>query len=487
MDSPAGSVPWLIRLRSGLPVTVGSKNHRVEIHEEPAGELDVLSGTLRIGSRHGLGRGSRPLDASVPVGTWQVTRLIERNESNLFDEGDLGVLFTSPGPGVDDLVWEEATSGGFPQRADEVVVDGAIDLALGPTEGARNFPMVYAMSTQEADEYRTFDRSANPGRLTPWAEVRAYKSAPAVTGHDVVRWADSRVWLGRNQRGEVEAVFVDWLAMALGASVMPIIPNPWNDPIEGAQGAEISSDADLTEEPADVNALFVQGDVRPVMLVGESNLSGRLFLAPERPAWHENPHEVVLTEGAQALPLQNSGRVRVYAYRDVDAYGYVTLLRFGNVEPVRWAVLQAPPVRRPVLVSEELLERAPSDEKLRRAYADVSERGYTNTVDDPHAVNWWPTTDGGAPSYWLLGIDQSGRAQAMVVVDAADTSIYTVRDPGLDGNLLRDLRAANVAEEDFAEDMQMLEEGLTEAGGRMTPAVRGHMHWMTERYLSLQP
>lgn len=448
----------------------------------------VRSGSLVVSDHHGLSRGSRPLDAEIPVGRWLVTRFFE-GDGGLLGEGDLGVLLVHEEsvavPGA--CTWSRAVVQGYPAVAGEVIGDGDISLLLGTGPFASDYPTLFAAGEATADQVEEVRRVRqdpnNPRFLLPGASLEAFITTSAVRLPWFMPGGGSAVWLGRDAAGGVACVFVDWLADALGAQDLPRPEDVWRTLIPGAPGAELLVEVRSLEiEPANMQALFESVPYPGVRKIGEVEMRGSLRLTPGRRARLENPVETLdLIEPGVALPLNAEGTVAVFT-RSTFLGDFITLLRFGNDIPTKWAYLEAPDSLSPVLVTDEVIERGRSEESVRRAFAEVSQSGRTQVIDRFPAVSWWPTGDRYAPSNWVVGLDPEGRVQALMVFDNRETASYTVRDGGLDAQLLTRLRSAQVEDPDFVEYMEDFEERLHEAGS-VTAELRGELHWMVDRFL----
>lgn len=472
--SSAADELWFVRALEG----------KVEISGEAAGEIEVVSGSLVVSDHHGLSR-AKALDAEVPVGRWLITRFAE---GSLFGGGDLGVLLAHvDSVPASECAWSRATVQGRPARAAEVVGDGDTSLLLGTGPFVANYPMMLfaegATDAQVAEMRAMRAVPSNPKLLLPGASVAAF----SMERLDLrlpwyVRGGGTGVWLGRDAAGEVRCVFVDWLSDFLHRQDLPMCDDVWQYPLPGATAAQLLVDVDSLEgEPGDVEALFDSVPEPGVRVLDEVDMRGQLRLVPGRGAWQANPAETPeLIESGEALPLRVSGPVAVFTRETSLSGEFITLLRFGDQKPTRWAYLQPFAGRKyDVLTTDEVVRRGPEDQATRWAFADVSDRGFTNKIDRFPAVNWWPAEDG---YNMLVGLGDDGRVHDLAVFDNRETATYTVRSPDLDEALLARLRASGSDDPDYDEYLDIFESSLAEAG-EVTRELRGELHWLIDRFV----
>lgn len=480
------SRPWFVDHSEPLPFGAEGK---LIVGEEAVGEIEIRSGRIRVTSKHGLTRGSRPLDLQVAPGRWEIRRFVDRSPEEYFAEGDLGVAVLRPGTELSDLNWSKATAGGLPAEADEILGDADLAMLLGNSPYADSFPRGYHSSRRPTEEeQRAF--AAHPrlargiGRLLPSSTVDAYAGRSAIRLPWYYRPGEQPVWSGTDATGSVVAVVVDHLAGLLGADALAAVEDIWRDSFPDSRGAELLEGANLEPESADLVQLPTLPHVHEVRLWHECEMRGQLFAVASQPAWLVHPDEMNVGERKVALPIRADGWVTAYALETTGDNALI--LRFGGASPTRWAHLSIPDIRDVLVTSESFLEEAHDDRNLRAAFADVSARSSTRLVENISAIPTWSTIDGGTPGTWVVGLDDEGRVVALLISDDPESSVYAARSPELDAPTLEALRGASANVEDregLAEDLTYLEEQLAASDGVVTPEIRGFMHWMHQRHV----
>lgn len=478
--------PWFTDLSA--PYEFG-KGGKVTVTAQPVGQLELRTGSVRVSTRHGLSRGSRPLDVTMEPGQYEVTRFIDASSEPAFPDGDLAVLLARPGNRISDLDWELATAGGVPAAAESVIGEADLALLLGTGPFADSFPMGYVKSRPATAEQRlAFESHARPswtvGRLLPESEVEAYVGQNAVRLPWFYRPGFAPVWVGRDHEGLAVGLMADHLSAVLKGEALPRVSQLWEDPLEGGVPASLLRDAELVPEEADLTLIPGMSHVREVRLWHECNMTGRLFVVGAQQNWLVSAEELDIRERIAALPIEGAGWTRTYAVETADET--MLFVRFAASRPTKWFTITVPDVRSAVLVSQSFLTSADEDVTLRHAFGDISEAGFTTLLDNTPAIATWRTMDGATPGLWVVGLDDSERVTALLISDSAEASVYPARSPALDLPFLDALRSAQPDAEDleqFNEDMNMLEEDLAAAGGEVTPELRGHLHWLHQRYL----
>ncbi|QWC84560.1 hypothetical protein KLP28_13435 [Nocardioidaceae bacterium] len=485
--SDSSSTPWFA---SGPPEVALPDGTTLTVSQVDGGTVAILSGRVRVATRHGWTRGSRPLDHEVEPGVWLVRRFAQKMADDQGGPVDLAIALLLPGTQLESLTWSPAGAGGFPVRAGDFLGEADLDLTVGRGPNRLEYPLGGVLSPVDdevVDDERPLlvcDRGP-VGRLVPDATVEVFQGAPfsrPMPGHDL---GSTRVWIGTDARGEVAAIVSDILIAYLVAKPTVWSPDVWGFQLpHSSRSARLLTDSagSLRQEFADVTlALSLQhADGCWISQVGR--LEGRLLTARAMPWFLKHPEDDAPLEDLVELPIEAYGPAVVFGLP--GTYDFGVLVRFSNESPTAWAYLPRPDTFTPSIVTDAFASRYSEDEHARAAFADACMRV---PAPEPGSVALPVRDDDLGPHSWLIGLDAAGDVAALFICHNPDEVVFSARPPELDEPTLRRIRTGALRNPDEAEEFELqvrdLSLEIADDGGKVMPEVRGRMHFIAETFL----